>query len=469
MCPRNHSLGLPTCMPAVWGGHMGHKFRVMAIFPPESYTLYCKFSPCGDTTLVLGVYKWVAPLLKVCVIKRIPQVQQKEDEIFINQDKYVAEILKKFDFVTVKTASTPIETNKALVKDEEAEDVDVHLYRSMIGSLMYLTASRPNIMFAICACARMKRSFPGFSDEDAIQLCLLLSLEVIFMGRELVSVVDDVLLRMVDNLDAWNTFPWGEHIWRQLYDTIRNVSSKHKLEHLDGLRKNPNHVPSYSLSGFLFAFKSLLVNRIVGGPKCQKSSPEQWHRREKLNFSSWSISASFFHRSPPVSIEGLHGEYLNKRSAARAAKQKDRGEFQPGLRSRQEGREAALIDRVITLKTNRIEKDESLNKFVPQIEDLLKSISEDESGIKDNTSKIVKKDVGDVYCCDINGHVPGVLMLDEKGDCEIIRLADQRQHDDISKMAEEAEQKIESEIQRLYDHREARLNKIVKEENKENS
>ncbi|GJT72522.1 hypothetical protein Tco_1031808, partial [Tanacetum coccineum] len=52
------------------------------------------------------------------------------------------EILKKFDFANVKTASTPIETQKPLVKDEEASDVDVHLYRSMIGSLMYLTAYR---------------------------------------------------------------------------------------------------------------------------------------------------------------------------------------------------------------------------------------------------------------------------------------------------------------------------------------
>ncbi|GJT69797.1 putative ribonuclease H-like domain-containing protein [Tanacetum coccineum] len=69
------------------------------------------------------------------------QVKQKEDGIFISQDKYVAEILKKFDFASVKTASTPIETQKPLVKDEEATDVDVHLYRSMIGSLMYLTAS----------------------------------------------------------------------------------------------------------------------------------------------------------------------------------------------------------------------------------------------------------------------------------------------------------------------------------------
>ncbi|GKC57813.1 putative ribonuclease H-like domain-containing protein [Tanacetum coccineum] len=84
------------------------------------------------------------------------QVQQKEDGIFISQDKYVAEILKKFDFATVKTTSTPMEPNKALVKDEEAEAVDVHLYRSMIGSLMYLTVSRPDIMFVVCAYARFQ-------------------------------------------------------------------------------------------------------------------------------------------------------------------------------------------------------------------------------------------------------------------------------------------------------------------------
>ncbi|GJR07652.1 putative ribonuclease H-like domain-containing protein [Tanacetum coccineum] len=84
------------------------------------------------------------------------QVKQKPDGIFISQDKYVAEILKKFDFVSVKTASTPIETQKPLVKDEEASDVDVHLYRSMIGSLMYVTASRPDIMFAVCACSRFQ-------------------------------------------------------------------------------------------------------------------------------------------------------------------------------------------------------------------------------------------------------------------------------------------------------------------------
>nr|GEZ40104.1 copia protein [Tanacetum cinerariifolium] len=81
-------------------------------------------------------------------------VKQKKDGIFISQDKYVAEILKKFRFTEVKTASIHMETQKPLLKDEDGEEVDVYMYRSMIGSLMYLTSSRPDIMFAVCSCAR---------------------------------------------------------------------------------------------------------------------------------------------------------------------------------------------------------------------------------------------------------------------------------------------------------------------------
>ncbi|GJR26681.1 putative ribonuclease H-like domain-containing protein [Tanacetum coccineum] len=84
------------------------------------------------------------------------QVKQKEDGIFLSQDKYVTEILKKFSFSDVKTASTPMETYKPLLKDTDGEDIDENLYRSMIGSLMYLTSSRPDIMFAVCACARFQ-------------------------------------------------------------------------------------------------------------------------------------------------------------------------------------------------------------------------------------------------------------------------------------------------------------------------
>ncbi|GJY60732.1 putative ribonuclease H-like domain-containing protein, partial [Tanacetum coccineum] len=73
-----------------------------------------------------------------------------------NQDKYVAEILKKFNYTDVKTASTLVDLEKPLVKDEDADNVDVHVYRSMIGSLMYLIASRLDIMFAVCACARFQ-------------------------------------------------------------------------------------------------------------------------------------------------------------------------------------------------------------------------------------------------------------------------------------------------------------------------
>ncbi|GKA15125.1 uncharacterized mitochondrial protein-like protein [Tanacetum coccineum] len=94
-------------------------------------------SSMGELTIFLGL-----------------QVQQKKDGIFINQDKYVVEILKKFGFTKVKTASTPMETQKPLLKDEDGEEVDVHMYRSMIGSLMYLTSSRLDIMFAVCVCAR---------------------------------------------------------------------------------------------------------------------------------------------------------------------------------------------------------------------------------------------------------------------------------------------------------------------------
>ncbi|GJW77626.1 putative ribonuclease H-like domain-containing protein [Tanacetum coccineum] len=101
------------------------------------------------------------------------------------QDKYVAEILKKFDFATIKTASTPMEPNKALIKDEEAEDVDVHLYRSMIGSLMYLTTSRSDITFAVRACARfqvtpktsylyvVKRIFRYLKGQPKLGLCYI--------------------------------------------------------------------------------------------------------------------------------------------------------------------------------------------------------------------------------------------------------------------------------------------------------
>nr|GEW50229.1 uncharacterized mitochondrial protein AtMg00810-like [Tanacetum cinerariifolium] len=84
------------------------------------------------------------------------------------QDKYVAKILRKFGFTDVKSDSTPIEIEKPLLKDPDGDDVDVRIYRSMIGSLIYLTSSRPDIMFSVCACVRFQVT-PKVSHLHAIK------------------------------------------------------------------------------------------------------------------------------------------------------------------------------------------------------------------------------------------------------------------------------------------------------------
>nr|GEY56797.1 hypothetical protein [Tanacetum cinerariifolium] len=170
------------------------------------------------------------------------------------------------------------------------------------GSISFREYRNGDILFR-------NRLFPeNIGDQDAIRLCLLLSLE-------------------------------GEHIWRQLYDSIRNISSKHKFEHLAGLKRDPDHVQSYSLTGFLFAFKIWIIE-------------------------SSSVSDCWWTKVPKI--------------IPRALPWRRKAEF---------------------------------NYF--------------------------------------------------KQEDQIIRLVDQRQQDHISNMAQVAEQKIQSEIQRLYNHREARLNKIA--------
>ena len=82
------------------------------------------------------------------------QVKQSKDGIFINQAKYIKDMLKKFGFEDVREIGTPISPITKLDKDEKGKDVNQKLYRGMIGSLLYLTASRPNIMFCVCLCAR---------------------------------------------------------------------------------------------------------------------------------------------------------------------------------------------------------------------------------------------------------------------------------------------------------------------------
>ncbi|GJX11660.1 retrovirus-related pol polyprotein from transposon TNT 1-94 [Tanacetum coccineum] len=86
------------------------------------------------------------------------QIKQMEDGIFFNQSKYIKEMLKKFGLEDSKPMKTPMSSDTKLTKDEECESVDSTKYRGMIGSLLYLTASRPDIMFSVCLCARFQEA-----------------------------------------------------------------------------------------------------------------------------------------------------------------------------------------------------------------------------------------------------------------------------------------------------------------------
>jgi hypothetical protein len=84
------------------------------------------------------------------------QIKQMDHGIFINQGKYTKELLKRFGMDSSKPKRTPMSTTISLSKDEHGKSVDTKLYRGMIGSLLYLTASRPDIMFSVCMCARFQ-------------------------------------------------------------------------------------------------------------------------------------------------------------------------------------------------------------------------------------------------------------------------------------------------------------------------
>jgi hypothetical protein len=90
---------------------------------------------------------------------------------FIHQEKYINDILKKFKMDDCKPIKTPMPTNGHLDLDEGGKSVDQKLYRSMIGSLLYLTASRPNIMFSVCMCARFQAN-PKESHLSALKRIL---------------------------------------------------------------------------------------------------------------------------------------------------------------------------------------------------------------------------------------------------------------------------------------------------------
>ena len=96
------------------------------------------------------------------------QIEQQEDGISICQSKYIAELLSKYEFQNVKIASTPMSKATKIFEDPDGISVNHTLYRGMIGSLLYLTASRPDIMFATTMCARFQAN-PKESHLSAVK------------------------------------------------------------------------------------------------------------------------------------------------------------------------------------------------------------------------------------------------------------------------------------------------------------
>lgn len=84
------------------------------------------------------------------------QIKQLQEGIMINQSKYTKELWKRFRMDNSKIVSTPMSTSTKLDEDPNGKSVDIKQYRGIIGSLLYLTASRPDIMFSVCMCARFQ-------------------------------------------------------------------------------------------------------------------------------------------------------------------------------------------------------------------------------------------------------------------------------------------------------------------------
>ncbi|GJU25254.1 reverse transcriptase domain-containing protein [Tanacetum coccineum] len=126
--------------------------------------------------------------------------------------------IKEVVFTKVKTASTLMETQKPLLKDEHGEEVDVHMYRSMIGSLMYLTSSRPDIMFVACACARYQVN-PKVSHLYAVKR--------IFSSKttawnEFSSTMVSAIICLATN----QKFNFSKYIFESMVRNLENVSGK---------------------------------------------------------------------------------------------------------------------------------------------------------------------------------------------------------------------------------------------------
>ncbi|PWA92301.1 phospholipase-like, Aminotransferase-like mobile domain protein [Artemisia annua] len=208
--------------------------------------------------------------------------------------------------------------------------------------------------------------------------------EVVFMGRLLTDHVEDTLLRLVENLDEWNAYPWGEHIWRHLYNQLLNVVHKQKWTHLHGLNRVSNYIPSYTLSGFVWVFKIWILESFESSIEWWNKSPNvtprgiAWTRRQifkRYDFSalfgkrSSNLIGMFYRefameyvpRAPPNRVSHPYDVYL-KKCAERRKRGRIRYSELPSIDRSETSitKELMLKDHVITQMNARLFKLEAI-------------------------------------------------------------------------------------------------------------
>nr|GEY35865.1 hypothetical protein [Tanacetum cinerariifolium] len=290
------------------------------------------------------------------------------------------------------------------------------------------------------------------------------------MGHELGSVVDDVFLRMVEDLDVWNDFLWGEHMWRELYGAIRNVNLNYLQRHHKALEMNPNFVPTYSLCGFLLSFKIWILESSCVTDRwwCKRSEeiPRGCSWSKHFPFQNWRIMGNFFPRSTdffkmytprasPVEYEGLFGAYLKTLSLACTRREKD-GDAESGCQT--STKEVSLKDHVKAMEglctslmilpkeikslKARVYKLETNYWSAKDGEFFSFNVSPNQSANKDPFSELID---------------PLDDLVDENG---VVEVEKDLSEDDGLKV-----QKIEAENKRLAEQRRIRFHKMKEQEN----
>ncbi|GJT27785.1 retrovirus-related pol polyprotein from transposon TNT 1-94 [Tanacetum coccineum] len=148
------------------------------------------------------------------------QISQSPRGIFINQSKYASEIVKKYGLLTIDSVDTPLVEKSKLDEDLQGKQVDDILYRGMIGSLMYLTSSRPDLIYAVCLCAR----YQAKPTEKHLQ-------EVKWIFRYLNGTINMGLWYSKDTGISLTAYADADHAGCQ--DTRRSTSGSAQAKHID--------------------------------------------------------------------------------------------------------------------------------------------------------------------------------------------------------------------------------------------